>query len=556
MPAFRIAPWTRRRGAIVLRAAVAISPLLPWASYKLWGADALAVASVALTGLAMVAAGYGGWPRHAAAVRAGRWARPARLPGRGRDGGRPQALGLAGALAPRAPHDPSPGHTAAHSPAPAPPDGDTAAGASIVCPRPRGAAACVVLALDDGDGLAMRHGHIAYGAILRLTESRLRTVLRAGDHLARLDGGAFAIMLGPDRPEDLDLLMRIATRLQEAAGAPIALETTLVRVSFSAGLCLRALAEGGGDDGGLLNGAETALAAARRAGPGQLCAFSDALRNAEADRRGLRDRLPLALSNGEIRAFFQPQLCCNTGVVTGFEALARWVHPALGILAPGRFLPEVTAQGLDGRLGHVMLQDALTALVAWSRAGIEVPSVGVNFSAGELGDPALPERVKWELDRHDLAPERLTVEVLEDVVAQAGCSRIEDGIAQLSRLGCRIDLDDFGTGQASIANIRRFSVGRLKIDRSLVTGLDRDMEQHRTVAAILSLAERLGLPTLAEGVETPAEHAALAQLGCDHVQGFAISRPMPPELTLQWLFAHRPAAGAPQPGLSSIPKRR
>jgi EAL domain-containing protein (putative c-di-GMP-specific phosphodiesterase class I) len=168
-----------------------------------------------------------------------------------------------------------------------------------------------------------------------------------------------------------------------------------------------------------------------------------------------------------------------------------------------------------------------------------VPAVAVNFSTDELRDPQLPDRLRWTLDRFQLAPSRLTVEVLESVVAGDGDEVIASNISRIAAMGCGVDLDDFGTGNASITAIRRFALNRLKIDRSFVREVDQNREQQKLVTAILSLAERLGLETLAEGVETPGEHALLAQLGCGHVQGYVIARPMPVEDLLPWLMVHR-----------------
>jgi EAL domain-containing protein (putative c-di-GMP-specific phosphodiesterase class I) len=182
--------------------------------------------------------------------------------------------------------------------------------------------------------------------------------------------------------------------------------------------------------------------------------------------------------------------------------------------------------------------------VHWDKAGLHVPNVGVNFSSAELRNPRLAEKLKWELDRFDLTPDRLCVEILETVIAETDNDVIVHNISALAKLGCGIDLDDFGTGHASITNIRRFAVRRIKIDRSFVTKVDEDREQQKLVSGILSLAERMGLETLAEGVETKGEHAMLAQLGCGHVQGFLFGRPMPFDATQSWILeqhAHRSA---------------
>ncbi len=245
------------------------------------------------------------------------------------------------------------------------------------------------------------------------------------------------------------------------------------------------------------------------------------------------------MNEGQIRPHFQPQVSTDTGKISGFEALARWYHPERGIISPSEFLPFLMEAGLSERLSEVMLFNALSALARWDQAGMEIPTVSVNFSDAELRNPKLPEKLKWELDRFNLDPSRLTVEILETVVAQTDNDVIVRNVAALAALGCGMDLDDFGIGHASITNIRRFDLRRLKIDRSFISRVDEDREQQKVVSAILSMAERLGLETLAEGVETPGEHAMLSQLGCGHVQGFGIGRPMPIEETADWILRHR-----------------
>jgi EAL domain-containing protein (putative c-di-GMP-specific phosphodiesterase class I) len=254
-----------------------------------------------------------------------------------------------------------------------------------------------------------------------------------------------------------------------------------------------------------------------------------------ADRDATRDELAAALGDGQIQAYFQPQISTDTATITGFEALARWIHPERGIIPPSEFLPLIEDLGLSDHLGAVILNNSLAALKSWDNAGHRIANVAVNFSEVELRDPKLAERLKWELDRFDLTPERLTVEILETVVADTDNDVIVRNIAALSTLGCGIDLDDFGTGHASITSIRRFAVRRLKIDRSFVARVNEDREQQKMVSAILSMAQQLGLDTLAEGVETTGEHSMLAQLGCAHVQGFGIARPMPFSETLGWI---------------------
>ncbi|WP_136686107.1 putative bifunctional diguanylate cyclase/phosphodiesterase [Falsirhodobacter xinxiangensis] len=400
------------------------------------------------------------------------------------------------------------------------------------------ATACLVVQIDDAAELVDQHGRAAQTEILARAAERLCRALRYEDVVARLEGGGFAVALAPVRRLDIESLIQLAARLQAAFAPPFELQSARIHLSCSIGFCSLDRAPGR-DAASLLDAAQVAADDALRHGPGAIRAYSAEIARTRIDRDSLREALEHALDSGQIRPHFQPQVCTETGSVTGFEALARWYHPTRGIVPPAEFLPALDAAGLTERLGEVMLAQSLTALKKWDAAGMAVPTVAVNFSAAELRNPALTDKLRWELDRHDLEPERLSVEVLETVVAHTDNDLIVRNISELSRMGCGIDLDDFGTGHASITNIRRFAVRRLKIDRSFVSRVDEDREQQRIVAAILSLAERLGLGTLAEGVEGEGEQAMLARLGCGHVQGFGIARPMPFEDTLAWIANHR-----------------
>ncbi|AVO38333.1 putative bifunctional diguanylate cyclase/phosphodiesterase [Pukyongiella litopenaei] len=396
---------------------------------------------------------------------------------------------------------------------------------------------CFVVELDEFREFSARHGQEAADQVLHRTGERILSALRHGDIVARTGDSRFAICLTPVRQLDLETCIALAGRMQAAVEEPAPLGGLTVYVSCSIGFCLRNRAPGD-SAADWRQAAAAALNEAQQTGPSAIRAFSAEMQQRRRERSDLRDDAAAALETGQIRPWFQPQICTDTGRITGFEALARWTHPAHGMVSPDRFLPEMEQAGLLSRLGQVILYHAFTALKAWDCAGVDVPRVGINFTTAELRDPGLLDRIGWELDRFDLTPDRLAVEVLESVVSDCD-DIVARNIAGLAELGCRIDLDDFGTGNASIAAIRRFAVSRIKIDRSFVTKADRDPDQHRLLGAILTMAERLGLETLAEGVETVGEHALLAQLGCDHVQGFGIGRPMPFDQTLNWIAAHR-----------------
>ena len=397
---------------------------------------------------------------------------------------------------------------------------------------------CLVVMFDDLNALQDQHGRIARDSVVSRSAERLGLALRGGDAVARLEGGMFAVTLAPVRRFDLEAAIQLATRLQAAATSPLAIDDLTIYPSVSVGFCLgdRAPAPTGAS---LLDAARAAVDEAARNGPGAIRAFLPEMTRRRADRAMLRAGVEQALDEGQIRPWFQPQLSTDTGAISGFEALARWHHPERGIIAPMEFLPLIEDAGMAERLGEVILYGALSALTRWDKAGFAVPHVAVNFSASELRNPKLAEKLAWELDRFNLTPARLSVEVLETVAARSDDDVIVTNLAKIAQMGCGIDLDDFGTGQASISNIRRFGIKRIKIDRSFITRADTDPAQKQMVAAILSLSERLGLETVAEGVETPGEHATVAQLGCGHVQGYGIARPMAVEETFGWIERHQ-----------------
>ncbi len=398
--------------------------------------------------------------------------------------------------------------------------------------------ACLVVQFDEAGLIVDRHGRAAEAEVLLRSAERICSALRGGDTVARLEGGGFAIALAPVRWLDLETLVQLATRVQAALADPISLDAARLYVTASIGFCLGARAPDG-TGASLLDAAQIAADEALRHGPSSIRAFAPSMARKRADRDAFREVLEAALDEGQIRPHFQPQISTDTGSLSGFEALARWHHPERGLIMPADFLPAIEDAGLSERLSEVMLFQSLATLVRWDKAGLRVPTVGVNFSATDLRNPRLAEKLKWELDRFNLTPDRLSVEILETVVADTDNDVIVHNIAGLARLGCGIDLDDFGTGHASITSIRRFAIRRIKIDRSFVTKVDTDPEQQKMISAVLSLADRLGLETLAEGVETQAELSMLGQLGCGHVQGYGIARPMPFEDTADWIIRHR-----------------
>lgn len=411
--------------------------------------------------------------------------------------------------------------------------------------------ALFALALDGADDFRTRFDASALRELQDQIRARLNSVLRTGDMVALSGPARFTIALAPGPRLDLEAAIQQASRLQDTLEEPLFLGRDRHYFTASVGFTI-----GAGDAkipaDLMIEQAQIALDAAAMQGASSVRAYAKSLAAPNGpfvEDTGEFDGADLSQT---IIAWFQPQISTDTGRISGFEALARWQRPGTpgqGVLPPAAFLPYLEHSGQLDRLGQLMLQQGLRALQHWDANALDIATVGVNFSDQDLANPKLYDRIAWDLDRFDIAPHRLCVEVLESVVAGRADDVIARNVIRLSELGCQIDLDDFGTGHASISSLRRLPIERLKIDRSFVAKADLDPEQQHMVATILLMADRLGLSCLAEGVETLGEHAILAQLGCRYVQGYGIAKPMPLEETAAWISDyHQRIAAAPQIG--------
>ena len=397
--------------------------------------------------------------------------------------------------------------------------------------------ALMAISIDDLDRLEDRVGMPMHETILSELADRLRELIRKDDMIGRGSRTDFLICLSDIRPPETENLLHLAHRLQATLDAPFNHGSVRVYCTITVGIA-RARQLKSPSPLRLIRAAERAFNAAQKAGPGGIRVFKSDYGQLPRSDRNLDNQISLALENGEIVGWYQPQISADTGAITGFEALARWEHPERGLISPATFLSLIERSGLSQRLAEVILTHALSAVRTWDKAELNIPTVAVNFSCEELRNPRLSEYFNWEFDRYGIPPSRLGVEVLENVIAESHDDIIAKNLRALADMGCRIDLDDFGTGYTSILNIRRFSVSRIKIDRRLVSRIDIDQDQRDLVAALLAMSERLNIETLGEGVETPAEHTILAQLGCDHIQGYCVARPMPLGDTLTWIRDH------------------
>ena len=382
-----------------------------------------------------------------------------------------------------------------------------------------GIVAALHLDLDRFKQINDADGHAAGDAVLRQTAALLSSQLRDGDFLARVGGDEFVVI--PERITDADDLHALSERLIAVLRRPIEHDGKRHRVGVSIGAALRFGEEV--DDAALLEDADIALYKAKAEGGGRVEFFTEALREETLRRKKTADRLRAALDDGEFEPFYQPQICARTGRVIGVEALARWRHPVDGMLTPDRFIGPAQEMGLLGDIDRQVMERGLRDLERLRVDGVADLRLAVNVSAKRL----LQAGLVAEIEALDLAPGRLSFELVETILIEEADAGLMETAAALRRIGVDIELDDFGSGHASIVGLLKLRPSRLKIDRRLVMPMLDGAQEHALVRSILEIGRALEVEVIAEGVETLRHAEVLARLGCDILQGFAYAKPLP-----------------------------
>jgi diguanylate cyclase (GGDEF)-like protein len=371
-------------------------------------------------------------------------------------------------------------------------------------------------------------GHDRGDMLLREVARRLRPLAGPRDVLTRLGGDEFALLVvdGPGERANLDAR---ACAVQEAFAEPIDLETISVRVEGSVGVAL--CPQHGEDVDTLLKHADVAMYRAKAASD-RVSVYDSERDPYTEERLVLATELQDAIERGELVVYYQPIVAATGDGVRAVEALVRWDHPTRGLLPPSEFLPLAERTGAMGPLTTFVLREAVRQAHEWAAAGIEL-GVACNLASSSATDDNLPNVIADALERWPLAPGRLTLELSEDTVINDPV-RVGSVLDRLHALGVRLSLDDFGTGQSSLAYLRKLPLDELKIDRSFIARLEEQTEIS-VVDAMIALARSFGLLTVAEGVEDEPTARSLARLGCDLLQGFHYSRPVPPAEFERWL---------------------
>ncbi len=385
----------------------------------------------------------------------------------------------------------------------------------------------LIIDLDRFKAVNDHGGHEAGDILLQEVAGRLATSSRPQDTVARLGGDEFAVLV-TDVP-DAGAPEHVAARLAAALSDPFVVAGTEFAVGVSVGVAVHGRDGDGPDE--LLRNADAAMYTAKRGGGG--VTRYDAARDDTAARRMLVEELREAIAEGQLRLYYQPSVRLHDGSVTGAEALVRWQHPERGVLTPDHFIPLAEESGLITPLTAWVVNEAAAQCRRWLDHGHDL-CIAVNLSPRCVVDPSLPGLVRTVLEKYLLSHERVCFEVTEtSLISRPDAAR--QVLQELSDIGVNIAVDDFGTGYATLTWLHQLPFHALKIDRMFVSDVTSGGPGTELVRYTNQLAHAMGKVTVAEGIECPDQWAALQQMGCDHAQGYAISRPLPADEFVAWL---------------------
>lgn len=399
------------------------------------------------------------------------------------------------------------------------------------CERAGRSLALLFLDLDRLQEINEILGHAMGDHVLREVAQRCQSLLCKDQLLARIGGDEFMVACEID---DLEDARHISRHLMHTLAQPIGAATPPVEVGVSIGMALfpsqgRTVEE-------LLKHADLAMFKAKSLGGGHCQLYEQQMSERLHRRNTLATRLAKALSVGGLHLHYQPKIELHNNRLIGLEALARWNDPELGAISPGEFIPVAEERGLIVQLGDWALHEASRQWAEWStQAMTPVPPIAVNVSAAQMSDDSFPARATQSVRAAGAHPEAIELEITETAM-MLDPERARRVAGQLVAAGFSLTIDDFGTGYASMAQLKNFPVGKLKIDMSFVRDMLRTPADQAIVTAVISMARALHLRTVAEGVETPEQARTLLALGCDEAQGYHYAAALPPRLlAAEWL---------------------
>ncbi len=406
--------------------------------------------------------------------------------------------------------------------------------------------AIIFIALDRFKNIADTLGHAVGDKLLHDFAERLANCIRKTDTAAYFGGGEFALLATEvDGAEDC---AKITQKIKNYLLSPFEYDEQELFVTASFGISIAP--NDGIDCQTLLKNASTALHRARHNGGDNYQFYTTDMHERALKNLSLENSLRRGIERDEFVLHYQPQICAATGKMTGTEALVRWQHPKLGMVPPLEFIPIAEATGLIVPLGEWVLRAACEQNAAWQRAGFAPLRVGVNLSLRQFQQNNLVETVSRILTEAQLEPQYLELEITESLLINNAEQTIETLLC-LKNLGVKLSIDDFGSGYSSLSHLKNLPIDRLKIDRAFVTDVADNANDRAIVKTIITLARNLRLKTVAEGVETEAQSALLSKLGCDEMQGYLFSKPLPADALESFLSRRFEMFSLPAAPLSS-----
>jgi diguanylate cyclase (GGDEF)-like protein len=389
--------------------------------------------------------------------------------------------------------------------------------------------AVIFLDLDNFKKINDTFGHLAGDLLLQQVSERIRNVVRKVDVVARMGGDEFAIIL--NNLKTFSYVSHVARKIRKHICRPYKIESELLEMDFSMGISLYPL--DGLNESELIRKADRAMYQAKESGAKRFRFYNHEMDEGESARQVVRADFQNAIKNHELCIHFQPIISLRTHAINSLEALVRWNHPQKGLLSPGEFLNDIMGTELIVSLGETVFELVFSCLSKWKAQGILIP-VSVNVDLLQIKQPDFHQKFVRLLHRYpDISPHLLEIEILETTSAE-DFPNLREVLDGLHELGIRLSIDDFGTGYSSLSYLKHIPFDTLKIDQSFVIGMLENRENLAIIESISSLAKIFGRNVVAEGMEQMSYSPMLMAMGCDLAQGYAISRPLPPERFLEW----------------------
>ena len=367
-------------------------------------------------------------------------------------------------------------------------------------------------------------GHEAGDKLLKEMALRFKQSLRTVDIVGRLGGDEFTILV--EDFSDLKQLEFLAKKILATVMHPIDIMGEECRVTASIGISV--FPKDGLDEQSLMKNADIAMYFAKEEGKNNFQFYSDTIRSMSNERLSIETNLRHALERNELSLLYQAKLDLNTRTITGVEALLRWHNPQMGQITPTRFIPIAEETGLIVPIGRWVIKTACIQNVSWQKQGLPPVCMAVNLSPRQLMHESFLEDVQTVLNETGMAPNLLELEITESMIMNNPL-RFIPILTKIKAMGVRLAIDDFGTGYSSLAQIKKFPIDTLKVDRSFIRNLPQDTDNRAITEAVIMMGKNLSMTVVAEGVETKEQEKFLTDQICDEMQGFYFSKPISPD---------------------------